>query len=293
MPTGRLEALAAEIGAAGDLQAQRAAAEAQRTALADRLALSRTVADERAALADEALARNARADTALAEDRARLLAALEGRPGAGPTGPSAATGGPSPGAAAPAGILAMLRQAANSGQTRMVDAGDESGLASTLQAATAERAVELGTGRPPQAAPLPPRELNAALAQTLDQVAWMSKEGVHQARLQLEPAHLGRVDIRLDLEGGDARLHLGAQQPQVREALEALMPRLREALAEQGMNLTDASVSDFGREGPSEQAGQDDTRGPGEAFADHAGAGEDTDPARPGAGQQGLLDLFA
>ncbi len=80
--------------------------------------------------------------------------------------------------------------------------------------------------------------------QTLDRVIFMSRAGVEQARLQLHPAELGRVDIRLEIDGSDARLQLAVQGSNVREAIEAMLPKLRDALQQQGLDLREARLND-------------------------------------------------
>lgn len=205
------------------------------------------------------------------------------------------------GASAPAtsatapGLLDALQSLATAGQQAAGSDAPGSGnpLAAGLQSSAPERQLDITAGRLPQPAPLPPQELRATVSQTLEQVAWMSREGVHQARLQLEPAHLGRVDIWLDLEGGEARLHLGAQQVQVREALEAVLPRLREALAEHGMSLTDASVSQSGRDDASGDSGRGESPGTSTASADDAGANDTADAGLHSEPGSGLLDIYA
>ncbi|PLW83970.1 hypothetical protein CWI75_01045 [Kineobactrum sediminis] len=141
------------------------------------------------------------------------------------------------------------------------------------------------------ALPLPAADAQAAFEQTLDRVAWMAREGLQQARLQLQPAHLGRIDIVLDMEGTEARLHMASQQPLVRDALEALLPRLRDALAEQGIQLADASVADSGRQ----TAEHDSSRDSGTiASADTADAAASEGLELQSAKMQsvGLLDLY-
>ncbi|MFN2329068.1 MAG: flagellar hook-length control protein FliK [Chromatocurvus sp.] len=239
----------------------------------------------------------------LAEDAARLPPALaagvESRlAGSEPVmlASASAIGNSALGAntAPPPGLLDALQSLATAGQQPAgTDAQGSSTLAAALQASAPERQLEITAGRLPQPGPLPPQELRATVSQTLEQVAWMSREGVHQARLQLEPAHLGRVDIWLDLEGSEARLHLGAQQAQVREALEAVLPRLREALAEHGMSLTDASVSHSGRDDASGESGRGDAAGASTAFADDAATSEQADSGLPGMSDSGLLDIYA
>ncbi|MDT8438386.1 MAG: flagellar hook-length control protein FliK [Wenzhouxiangellaceae bacterium] len=106
---------------------------------------------------------------------------------------------------------------------------------------------------------MPPAHYQAATQQTFDRVAWMVREGLRSARLQLDPPELGRVDIRLEMDGLDTRIQLSAGQAGVREALEAMLPRLREALGQQGLNLADASVADQQNRSQSEAQGPADT----------------------------------
>ncbi|MEQ8800700.1 MAG: flagellar hook-length control protein FliK [Haliea sp.] len=180
---------------------------------------------------------------------------------------------------------------ATGGQPALAETAAGNALTGALQAPAGEK-LEAVPARPAVALPLPAPEARATFTQTLDQVVWMTREGVHQARLQLEPAHLGRVDIWLDLDGGEAKLHLGAQQAQVREALEAVLPRLRDALAQHGMSLTDASVSDSGRQQPENPDNREST-------AATATAGTEADVVEGGESRsstlspRGLLDLYA
>ncbi|MFO7549801.1 MAG: flagellar hook-length control protein FliK [Haliea sp.] len=177
------------------------------------------------------------------------------------------------------------------GQPALAETAAGNALAGALQAPAGEK-LEAAPARPAVALPLPAPEARATFTQTLDQVVWMTREGVHQARLQLEPAHLGRVDIWLDLDGGEAKLHLGAQQAQVREALEAVLPRLRDALAQHGMSLTDASVSDSGRQQPENSDHRESTAATTTASAE-AEVVEGGESRSSTLSPSGLLDLYA
>lgn len=73
--------------------------------------------------------------------------------------------------------------------------------------------------------------------------------GEHQvARMSLNPAHLGPIDIHLRLQDDHAQLWLTAQHPQARDALEAAIPRLREMFAQQGIDLSQQGASGQQRE---------------------------------------------
>ena len=65
-----------------------------------------------------------------------------------------------------------------------------------------------------------------------------------RAELRLNPAELGPVQIRIDVDGSSTQLTIVATQPATREALEHALPHLRELLAAHGIALGQASVHD-------------------------------------------------
>ncbi|MCW9047951.1 MAG: flagellar hook-length control protein FliK [Gammaproteobacteria bacterium] len=79
--------------------------------------------------------------------------------------------------------------------------------------------------------------------QMTQQVAYMVKGGFQQADIKLNPAHLGPMEIKLTLNDDNAKVSFVAQHAPVRDAIDAAMPRLKEMLEQQGLNLSDANVS--------------------------------------------------
>ncbi|MBI5331689.1 MAG: flagellar hook-length control protein FliK [Betaproteobacteria bacterium] len=77
-----------------------------------------------------------------------------------------------------------------------------------------------------------------------DKVVWMAGKREQWADLTLNPANLGSVEVRLSLSGDNAGAQFFSPNPQVREALEAALPRLRELLGQAGIALQDAAVHD-------------------------------------------------
>lgn len=75
-----------------------------------------------------------------------------------------------------------------------------------------------------------------------ERVAWQIGERVQSARLELNPPDLGPLEVRVRFEGEHARVHLVADLPAAREALESGLPRLRELLQQAGIGLLDVSV---------------------------------------------------
>ena len=95
-----------------------------------------------------------------------------------------------------------------------------------------------------------PREMSS-------RVSLMLRDGSREARLQLHPAELGRVQVTINTDGDQARVLFVAESAAAREAIEQAMPRLREALAQQGMELAQADVGQQGPHGD-RSGGQDD-----------------------------------
>ncbi|RRW38439.1 flagellar hook-length control protein FliK [Ectopseudomonas oleovorans] len=78
----------------------------------------------------------------------------------------------------------------------------------------------------------------------VDRVMWLSSHNLKSAEIQLDPADLGRLEVRVNLSQDQAQVTFASPNAGVREALEGQMHRLRELFAQQGMNLADANVSD-------------------------------------------------
>jgi len=79
--------------------------------------------------------------------------------------------------------------------------------------------------------------------QMTQQVAYMIKGGFQQADIKLNPAHLGPMEIKLSLNDDNANINFVTQHAPVRDAIDAALPRLKEMLEQQGLNLSDANVS--------------------------------------------------
>ncbi|EPJ7774837.1 flagellar hook-length control protein FliK, partial [Enterobacter hormaechei] len=66
------------------------------------------------------------------------------------------------------------------------------------------------------------------------------------AELRLHPEDLGQVQISLKLDDNQAQLQMVSPHSHVRAALEAALPILRTQLAENGIQLSQSSVSSEG-----------------------------------------------
>lgn len=95
--------------------------------------------------------------------------------------------------------------------------------------------------------------LNGAINASLDSPDWsrqmtqqvsvMLKGNMQKAEIKLNPANLGPLEIKLSMSDDRASITFVAQHAPVRDAIEQAMPRLREMLEQQGLNLSDVDVS--------------------------------------------------
>lgn len=92
-----------------------------------------------------------------------------------------------------------------------------------------------------------------------ERISMMMKDGVQEARVQLDPPELGALEIRLRMQNDQVSVTFHANHQQVRDVLESQSPRLKEMLEQHGIDLTDVHVSDQGQQ--QHQSGQGDGQG--------------------------------
>lgn len=80
--------------------------------------------------------------------------------------------------------------------------------------------------------------------QNMVRLVTQASEGSHRVQLQLNPAELGPVRIHLEMQDGTAQIVFFASHAPVRQALETALPQLQSQLAQAGIHLGQADVSD-------------------------------------------------
>lgn len=74
-------------------------------------------------------------------------------------------------------------------------------------------------------------------------VAWVVRDGGHTAHIRLDPPELGSLTVKVSVDSdSNTQVSFVAATPQARDLLEGQMGRLREMLAQQGMDLSRADV---------------------------------------------------
>ncbi|ELS9503555.1 flagellar hook-length control protein FliK [Vibrio parahaemolyticus] len=120
------------------------------------------------------------------------------------------------------------------------------GLAGQLQAAAGQQGVvaqQQTRAEAAQQAQLP-LQLTKELAneQVAEKVQMMMSKNLKNLDIRLDPPELGRMQIRMTMNNDLANVHFTVTNPQARDIIEQTLPRLREMLAQQGMQLADSSV---------------------------------------------------
>ncbi|BAL23647.1 flagellar hook-length control protein FliK [Azoarcus sp. KH32C] len=76
-----------------------------------------------------------------------------------------------------------------------------------------------------------------------NRVVWMVGRNESKAELVLTPAHLGKLEISIQVSGDQTTAHFVAATAAARDALEQALPRLREVMQQAGINLGQTNVS--------------------------------------------------
>lgn len=128
-----------------------------------------------------------------------------------------------------------------------------------------------------------------------ERVMQMVDSGKWDTEMELYPARLGTVRIRMSMENSELQLVMTSQSSAVKELLEAGLPRLRDSLQEQGIQLANSSVQ---QESAGQQSGSQFAKN---GAASDSGSNELSDThgtdlksgGQSGGSHDGELDTFA
>ncbi|QXW43443.1 flagellar hook-length control protein FliK [Pseudomonas amygdali] len=144
------------------------------------------------------------------------------------------------------------------GDTRVDNFADR--LAALSQAAQPARVAATPAAVPLMSQPLAMHQ-SGWTEGIVDRVMYLSSQNLKTADIKLEPAELGRLDIRINMAPEQQTqvtfmsAHMG-----VRDALESQMSRLRESFVQQGLGNVDVNVSDQSQQQAQQQAQEQASR---------------------------------
>jgi flagellar hook-length control protein FliK len=141
------------------------------------------------------------------------------------------------------GVMATDRHA-----LEMLMAGGRSPAADSLNAlrspspmnSTAVDAAASITGQPVVSENMGHPEWGQGLGR---QMLWMVNQNMRSAEMRLNPANLGPIEVRIEMDDDRVSVAFNSRHAVVREAIELAIPRLREMFDANGMNLTHTDVS--------------------------------------------------
>jgi flagellar hook-length control protein FliK len=137
-------------------------------------------------------------------------------------------------------------------------AADNHQAAHATQTFTEQLAARLNTAQKIEAPQIPVRTpvMQPGWADEVgSRMLLMTGKDLAKAELILTPPHLGRVEVSLSINGEKATAHFVTATPDAREALEQSLPRLREVMAQAGIDLSQVNISanNAGQQGAQEQ----------------------------------------
>ncbi|VVO09234.1 flagellar hook-length control protein FliK [Pseudomonas fluorescens] len=158
-----------------------------------------------------------------------------------------------------------------SSDTRVDDFANR--LAALTQAATPKTANALPVNQPLA------MHQSGWTEEVVNRVMYLSSANLKSADIQLQPAELGRLDIRVNMAADQqTQVTFMSGHAVVREALEGQLHRLRDMFSQQGMGQVDVNVSDQSRGWQGQEQAQQGQGGRTSASGGHLDSGDDELP---------------
>ncbi|WP_122588132.1 flagellar hook-length control protein FliK [Pseudomonas viridiflava] len=161
------------------------------------------------------------------------------------------------------------------GDTRVDNFADR--LAALSQAAQPARVAATPTAAPLMSQPLGMHQ-SGWTEGVVDRVMYLSSQNLKSAEIKLEPAELGRLDIRVNMAPDQqTQVTFMSAHVGVREALESQMSRLRDSFSQQGLGQVDVNVSDQSQQQAQQQAQEQASRAQRGGRSGGTGSGDSAD----------------
>ena len=184
--------------------------------------------------------------------------------------------------------------------------GDAGMAAPTFAVGGANAGAAAGASITPQQIHTLPTFGDAAWPHSMaSQLAFMQVHRQSSAELQLNPAELGGMHVKLEVDNGAVNASFVCQHQAVAELVQDAMPRLRDAMQQGGMQLAQTSVStgDFSQQQNASQGASAQNQGGGSGNGGNGGRygnggsqdRADTQPVAPRrvSTHEGAIDTFA
>ena len=154
------------------------------------------------------------------------------------------------------GVGSQARQSQSEAILARLDAATAATAATALQTAERTKAQSVNTSVTEQLKQVNLLAQNAA-GQLKERINMMVRQNIQVAEIRLDPADLGQMQIRVNLQQDQATVQFIVQQQHAKELLEQQMPRLREMMQQQGIQLGEGNVQQQ-RQGDGQASAQRD-----------------------------------
>ncbi len=160
----------------------------------------------------------------------------------------------------------------------------------TAQHATEQLQRTAGTFRDQLMTPQNEERLQKAVG---ERIMRMVESGNWDTEMELNPARLGTIRIRLSMEGSELQVAMSSQNAGVRDLLEVSMPRLRDGLNDSGIALANSTVDqELSQQSGDSQKGQEQQSETVASQSKHNGD-EIVESSSQSSSHDGELDTFA
>lgn len=99
-----------------------------------------------------------------------------------------------------------------------------------------------------------PMDISKWQASLNEQICLISRQGIQNAEIKLNPQELGSLHIKLAMINDKIDLHMAVAHNMVKGVLESALPMLRTSLEQQGITLQHTNISDFSMMNDSKQS---------------------------------------
>ena len=99
-----------------------------------------------------------------------------------------------------------------------------------------------------------PMDISKWQASLNEQICLISRQGIQNAEIKLNPQELGSLHIKLAMIDDKIDLHMAVAHNMVKGVLESALPMLRSSLEQQGITLQHTNISDFSMMNDSKQS---------------------------------------
>ncbi len=201
-----------------------------------------------------------------------------------------------------AAFTSMLETMSASAATKVASSDEK--LAAAAPLPTAAALASMQAAQPTPASVLPAQiTINTPVTQDKwgdefnQKITWLATSKEQSAELHLNPPQLGPMDVVLKVSGDQATALFTSPHAAVRDAIEQALPKLREMMADNGIMLGNATVSDQAARNGQDGSGSD-SRSPAPrsgsgGIAETGASASPTVRVSPISRHNGIVDTFA